>query len=328
MKRTILRILLILVSIIILGIGGLLTYVKTALPNVGPAPEMKVEVTPERIERGKYLANNVMMCTSCHSERDWTLFSGPVIKGTEGKGGEVFDQAQGFPGRYLPPNLTPHYLSSWTDGEIFRAITAGVAREGFALFPLMPYLNFGQMDEEDILSVMAYLKTLPSINNDVAESSSDFPMNFIINTIPQKSNFQKKPSPSNQVEYGKYMINAALCGVCHTNEIKGKIVGEPYAGGREFQLPDGSIVRSANLTPHATGIGNWTEEVFMMKFRQYSDSTYQDKKVAPGTLQTVMPWTMYAHMKDEDLKAIFAYLLTLPPVDNYPEKFTAAGSKG
>ncbi len=325
MKRKILRVLFILVLLLLVGIGALLAYIKTAMPNVGPAPDLKVEATPERIERGRYLANDVMVCMACHSERDWSILTAPVVAGSEGKGGEVFDQKLGFPGKYIAPNITPHYLGSWTDGEIFRAITSGIERDGHALFPLMPYPNFAQLDEEDILSVIAYIRTLPTIKNDVEESTSDFPMNFIINTIPQQPHFQKRPSPTDQVAYGKYMATAALCSVCHTNEIKGKQVGEPFAGGREFILTDGAIVRSANLTPHATGIGNWTEDTFMKKFRQYTDSTYQDKKVVPGTLQTVMPWTQFAHMKDDDLKAIFAYLKTLPPVDNFPEKFTPAG---
>lgn len=321
MKKA-LKIVMIIVGIIILAIAGLLIYLKIALPHAEPAPDLKVQATPERIERGQYLANNVMVCMACHSTRDWSILTAPIIAGTEGKGGEIFDQKLGFPGKYIAPNITPHYLGKWTDGEIFRAITSGIERDGHALFPLMPYLSFGQLDEEDILSVIAYIRTLPTIKNDVPESTSDFPMNFIINTIPQKPHFQKKPSPTDQVAYGKYISTAALCANCHTNEIKGKMVSEPFAGGREFMLTDGAIVRSANLTPHATGIGNWTEDTFMKKFRFYSDSTYQDKKVVPGTLQTVMPWTMFARMKDEDLKAIFAYLKTLPPVENFPEKFT------
>jgi mono/diheme cytochrome c family protein len=328
MKRTILKIILILIVLIVLGIGGLLTYVKTALPNVGPAPDLKVEATPERIERGHYLANYVMVCMDCHSTRDWSLFSGPVVAGTEGMGGGVFDQKLGFPGSYISKNITPAGLSSWSDGEIFRAITEGVSKDGHALFPIMPYPNFSQLDEEDIKSVIAYIRSIPAVKNEPEKSHSDFPMSFIINTIPAKANLTKAPSKDNQVEYGKYLVNAASCHTCHTREEKGKFIGEPFAGGREFNLPDGSIVRSANLTPHATGTGNWTEEVFMMKFKQYSDSTYHDRKVEPGTLQTIMPWTMYAHMHDEDLKAIFAYLKTLSPVDNFPEKFTPGSKKG
>ncbi|MFZ1676871.1 MAG: cytochrome c [Saprospiraceae bacterium] len=324
--KKVLKFLLILIAIVVVGIAALLTYLKTALPNVGPAPDLKVEATPERIERGKYLANYVMVCIDCHSSRDWSLFAGPIVRGTEGKGGDVFDQTLGFPGAYVAKNITPAALSSWTDGEIFRAITTGVSKDGHPLFPIMPYPNFGQLDEEDIKSVIAYIRTLPGIENAPAKSHSDFPMNFIINTIPQKAKLVKAPSRDNTVEYGKYLVTAASCHTCHTRQEKGKFVGEDFAGGREFPFPDGSIARSANITPHATGIGNWTEEMFMKKFRQYSDSTYQDRKVTPGTQQTLMPWTMYTHMEDRDLKAIFAYLKTLPPVDNFPEKFTTASS--
>ena len=65
--------------VVLIIIIGLLTYVKTMLPNVGSAPELKVEITTEKIERGKYLTNNVMLCMDCHSTRDWSLFSAPMI---------------------------------------------------------------------------------------------------------------------------------------------------------------------------------------------------------------------------------------------------------
>ncbi len=75
MKRKFLRILLVCLSIIILAIGGLLAYVKTSLPKVGDAPNIKIAATPEQIERGHYLANYVMLCIDCHSTRDWNMFS-------------------------------------------------------------------------------------------------------------------------------------------------------------------------------------------------------------------------------------------------------------
>jgi hypothetical protein len=135
-----------LVLILLIVIGGLITYVKVALPNVGEPPSLTIERTPERIERGKYLANHVSMCINCHSERDWTKFAGPVVPGTEGEGGELFDQKVGMPGAYYSKNLTPEGMSKYSDGELFRAITAGVNKEGKALFPLMPYNHYGAMD--------------------------------------------------------------------------------------------------------------------------------------------------------------------------------------
>jgi cytochrome c2 len=320
--RKVFKVLGILLLIVIIGVAGLLVYVKTALPNVGPPPDLKVEMTPERIKHGEYLANHVALCMECHSERDYTLWSGPVLEGTLGKGGEGFTKEMGFPGNYYAKNLTPYHLSTWTDGEIFRAITAGVNKDGKALFPIMQYQHFGKMDPEEIKDIIAYLRTLPSIKHDVPASSSDFPMNFIINTIPAKPVPGKRPAASDPVALGEYLTNAALCVVCHTKEEKGKIIGEPFAGGFEFGSPFG-MIRSANITPDKeTGIGEWTEQVFLTKFKSYADSNYHPYKVAPGNPMTVMPWTMFAKMDSSELKAIYAYLRTVKPVNSKVEKWT------
>lgn len=327
MKKKVIKFIGYTILVLLLLVLGLMIYVKTMLPSVGAPPDLKVELTPERIERGRYLANHVMLCVDCHSTRDWSLFSGPLKEGTHGKGGEVFDQQLGFPGKYIAPNITPSSLSGWTDGEIFRAITTGVSKDGHALFPIMPYLNYGQLDEEDIKDVIAYIRTLQPIENKTAASSSDFPMNFIINTIPQKAKLQKKPAKTDLLAYGKYITTAAGCGDCHTKQEKGSVVGEPFAGGFEFKLLDGSVVTSSNITPDAsTGIGNWTKQQFVNRFRIYADSSYTTPTVAKGDFQTIMPWVMYAKMDSLDLEAIYTYLKSLKPVNNSITKFTTNGS--
>lgn len=308
---------------IVLLVIILLTYVKTMLPSVGDPPDLRVEMSQENIARGSYLVHHVMVCMDCHSTRDWSLFAGPPVQGTEGKGGEVFDQTFGFPGKYVANNITPYNLGNWTDGEIFRAITTGVAKDGRALFSIMPYYNFGASDQKDIEAVIAYIRTLKPIENETEKSNSDFPMNFIINTMPKKASFKKIPSKTDVVEYGKYLVTAAGCSDCHTNQVKGKIVGEPFAGGFEFNFPDGSVVHSANITPDkSTGIGNLTKDEFIARFKVYEDSAYKPKSVKPGAFQTLMPWTMYAGMKTEDLSAVYEYLRSLKPVNNLIEGFT------
>ena len=84
-------------------------------------------------------------------------------------------------------NLTPYHLGNWTDGEIFRAITTGVSRDGHALFPVMPYTSYAKMDPADIKDIIAYLRTLKPIHNAIPAAESDFPMNFIINTMPAQT---------------------------------------------------------------------------------------------------------------------------------------------
>nr|HPH47042.1 c-type cytochrome [Chryseolinea sp.] len=272
------------------------------------------------------LANSVNVCVDCHSVRDWSKFSGPITEGTLGKGGDRFDESVGFPGVYFAKNITPSGISRYTDGELYRVITTGVNKEGRAMFPVMPYLYYGKMDDEDIYSLIAYIRTLEPIESQVPESTSNFPMNFIINTIPQKGNPTKRPDPNDQLAHGAYLINASGCIECHTQVDKGQIIKElAFAGGREFGFPDKSVVRSVNITPdEETGIGKMTSGEFISKFKVYADSSYVTPDVKPGEYNTIMPWTMYAHMTEQDLGAIYAYLRTVSPVKNSVVKFTPA----
>lgn len=319
------KILFITFSIVIITIVIGLSYIKIALPNVGEPEKFTIESNDELIKHGEYLANNVMVCMDCHSERDWSKFSGPLVEGTLGKGGEVFDQNLGFPGTFTAKNITPYKLSSWTDGEILRAISTGVSKDGNALFPIMPYTHYGNIDRKDLEAIIAYIRTLPSLKSEVPASSPDFPMNFIINTLPQKANFIKKPSEKNLLAYGKYLVNAAACFDCHTKQEKGEFIGKDFAGGMEFKLSDGSIVRSPNITPDkTTGIGGWSEEQFVERFKMYADSNYIPHTVEKGLFQTVMPWTMYGGMKESDLKAIYTYLKSIKVEKNSVERFTSS----
>ncbi|MVN22001.1 c-type cytochrome [Mucilaginibacter arboris] len=317
MKKFLLFLLLFLV---VAGIAGF-SYLKFALPYAEPVSDLKITATPERIERGKYLTNHVMLCTDCHSTRNIDLYAAPVIPGTEGKGGERFDHQFGFPGEYISPNITPKHLSSWTDGEIFRTLTTGVNKYGKALFPVMPYLAYGKIDREDIYDVIAYIRTLKPIDSEQPASKSDFPMSLIINTIPQKASFTTKPAKTDTVAYGRYLITAAACTDCHTPQEKGKqIEGMTYAGGMKFQFPDVTI-QSANITPDkTTGIGNWTEQQFVSKFKSYDPATHPPRRVGAGEMKTPMPWTRFAGMDTTDLKAIYQYLRTVKAVNHPTER--------
>lgn len=310
--------------ILLLVISGLLLFVSFALPKVGEPEYLKINKTAERLDRGKYLANSVSVCMDCHSTRVWDTFSGPLLPGTLGKGGEVFNQKFGFPGVFYSKNITPSGIGDWTDGEILRAISSGVNKSGKALFPVMPHPHFGKMDREDLYAIIVYLRSLQPIENKVPDSKPDFPMNFIINTIPTKAEYSHRPSESDVVNYGSYLFNAASCNECHTKQEKGqKIKGMELAGGFEFIMPTGGIARSANITPdNATGIGKWTEQMFVDKFKSFADSTYVPEKIVNSNFNTVMPWTMYGTMKEQDLKAIYAYLRTVKPIKNEVVKFS------
>jgi mono/diheme cytochrome c family protein len=317
------KVILSILVIIVVAITALIGYVKTALPDIAAAEDLRIDYTQARIERGDYLANNVSMCIDCHSQRDYSKFAAPLVAGTEGQGGELFGKELGFPGDFYAPNITPAGIGTWTDGELLRAITTGVSKDGHALFPIMPYPNFGQLDKEDIYSIIAYIRTLKPIENKVAQSSAVFPVSIIINTMPTEANFSSIPTQQELIPYGKYIFTASSCTDCHTPMDKGERLADKFAaGGFEFNLPDGTVVRSSNITPDKqTGIGAWTEQQFIARFKLYSDSTFTPYEVGPGDFKTVMPWTSYTHMKETDLKALYAYLQSIPAVSNKVVKF-------
>ncbi len=327
--KTLLKILLGLVSVAVLVIVGGILYLNTAYPDVGEAPNLTVEATSARIERGAYLSKHVSLCVECHSERDYSRFAGPVEASTYGKGGELFGEEMGFPGSFYASNLTPANIGDWTDGELYRAIAEGVGKDGRPLFPIMPYVHYGKMTREDIYSIIAYIRTLEPIEHEVPASEATFPMSLIMRTIPAKAQHAESiPPPSDLVAYGRYMIGAAGCMDCHTPMEKGEFIeGMDYAGGSEFPIPPG-VVRAVNITPdEETGIGSWTEEMFIQRFRSYADSVYVDQPLGPTDFNTIMPWRMYAGMTDQDLRAIFAYLKSeIPPVKNAVVRFTPKGS--
>ena len=322
--KTTLKILGVLLLILIVVIAGAITYVSTALPNVGPPPDLHVEITPQRVERGAYLANHVAVCMDCHSTRDWGTFAAPPVAGTEGAGGERFDQSMGFPGTFYSRNITPAGLKDWSDGELYRAITAGVSRNGEPLFPVMPYGHYGLMDDEDIHSIIAYLRSIPAVDGANTPSAPDFPFNLIMRTMPKPGAPGRIPPMTDAVAYGEYIVNAAGCFDCHTRQEKGSYVGEPFAGDFAFQLPGGTL-RSPNITPHETGIGGWTREQFIARFKLYADSSYTPHAVdmMQGDFQTLMPWMMYAGMTEQDLGAMYDYLRTVTPVENSVARWQA-----
>lgn len=316
------------------GVLGLLLLIAAAgagylylmLPDVGPPPEITVEGTPEQVERGEYLAHHVASCIDCHSERNFTRFSGPIVPGTEGMGGEVFTPEMGFPGTFYARNLTPHNLGEWTDGEIYRTITTGVTRSGEPLFPVMPYPSYSRMDPDDVRAIIAYIRTLEPIPNETPESRPDFPLNLVMRTMPEPARPMERPPKSDTLAYGEYLTTIAACRDCHTPVDQGSFIDSLFmAGGREFEMPWGTV-RSSNITPHArTGLGEWDREQFVERFKQYDVPYDSLDKVSENAFNTLMPWAMYAGMTEEDLSAIFRYLQTVEPIEHPVTRFTPAG---
>jgi len=321
------KLLLAAVGGLVLVAAGAAVYVSTFMPRQRPPPDIRVEVTPELLERGTYLVEHVLLCNDCHSERDWTLYGGPP-KPPFGAGrecmtretraiGVIVEGGEGnFPGVLCIRNITPDPgsgIGNWTDGELFRAIREGVDHEGFGLFPIMPYFIYRSLSDQDTAAVVAYMRGLPAVRAQRPERTIDFPMSTLIQLFPEPLDGPvPHPDESDTVAYGEYLATVARCGFCHTpRDGRGKegIPGMDFAGGVPFALGT-RITPSRNLTPDETGIGPWTREDFIARFRQYREPLPVDR-IDDNTL---MKCAAYSGIRDEDLGAIYDFLRSLPPV--------------
>lgn len=283
-------------------------------PFVGPRSRSVTDVryvaTPEKLVRGEYLVRGVLGCLDCHSEHDWNTPGGQLVPGREGAG-TVFP-AEGLPGRIIAPNITPDRetgIGSWTDDEIGRAIREGVSQDGHALFPLMPYSNFRRLSDEDLAATVVFLRSLAPIRNSLPRTEIAFPVRYLIRTVPQPLT-EPVPNPdlSTPEKRGEYLTTLASCAECHTPLVRGMPdSARPFAGGQVFKGPWGTAT-SANITPHTTGIAYYNEKLFIDALRTGN--------VMGRQLNPIMPWDGYRHMNDEDLKAVFAYLRTVRPIEN------------
>ena len=201
-----------LLLVVVLAVGALLTIGRPLVfgPRARPVTARTFEATEARLVRGEYLVETVAHCFQCHSDHDLSKIEGPIKDGMKGAGWAM-DQLEGV-GTVIAPNITPDKetgIGNWTDDEIARAIREGVSRDGSALFPIMPYENFRHMSDEDLASVVVYLRTIPAVRNQLPRTRLDFPMSRIVNTMPHPV---ESPVPEPAVaSRGEYLVRMAEC---------------------------------------------------------------------------------------------------------------------
>ena len=303
--KSVLKVLGYVLGAVLLIAGAGLGYLMARKPDMAPAANLKVERTAERLARGKYLVT-LADCDGCHSERDLTRFNAPVMGAR--LAGQVFPKEVGMPGTVAAPNLTPDVetgIGGWTDGEVVRAIREGVDKDGRTLFPMMPYQTFRNMSDEDVYSVVAFLRSLPAVKRQHPLTRLNFPVGLMIKSVPKPAGSVPQPKLTDPRGKGEYLVSIAGCRGCHTPSL---------SGGEKFTGP-GVMVVSANITPDmATGIGRLSEKDFVDKFVQYREYVeHGSPKVGPEAF-TLMPWLNFCQLPDEDLRAIYAYIRTVPPV--------------
>jgi mono/diheme cytochrome c family protein len=262
------------------------------------------------VERGAYLVNGAVACGNCHNSRDEQM---AFIPGKEFAGGFHIVEEGVFD--VYAANITPDPetgIGDWTDEEIITAIREGKSKDGRIIFPPMAVPTYNGMSDDDVKAIVAYLRSVPPVHNEVPESKYMIPQQAM---PPAKG--APAPSPSDKVAYGGYIVNAlAHCFECHTPFTP---EGMPDmtrlgAGGFKITLAPGMEVVTANITPDPeTGIGKWSDEEI---------KTAMTKGVRPdgGKVAPPMPVDFFKNMTEEDLDAVVAYLRTIPPVSNEVER--------
>jgi mono/diheme cytochrome c family protein len=266
------------------------------------------ERTPQRMERGHYIATALSGCSYCHTPHNWGAPGTPYVENMEGAG-EVLPY-EGLPGRIVAPNLTSDPETGagrWTDDQLARAIREGVGHDGRALFPIMPYVHYRKMSDEDVASVVVYLRSLPAVRNPLPPTEIIFPVKYLIRSVPEPiASPVNDPTASDAARRGEQLINLAGCADCHTPQVRGEAVpGMEWAGGFTLAGPWGTVA-AANITPDPSGIPYYDQALFL--------GAMHTGQVKARALSPVMPIEVYKNLTDDDLKAMFACLRTLKPV--------------
>jgi mono/diheme cytochrome c family protein len=284
----------------------------SGIPNFGPqvVPELHVEVTPARVERGRKFA--VMLCAECHQDRATGRLTGKHMTDMDGTFGDIWSK-----------NITRHPergIGAWTDGELALFLRTGLKKDGTYVPPWMPKLP--HVSDEDLASIIAFLRSEdPLVAPSDAVSHPTKPTllakalaHTVIEPFPYPSEPKLTPPVTDRVAFGKYMTYALDCYACHsTNVMKVDFLNPDrspnyMAGGQIFKDGAGEDIRTANLTPHdETGIGRWTEAEFVRALT---------KGFRPDGRVLHYPMTPRTELTDEEAGAIHAYLRTIPAIDN------------
>jgi mono/diheme cytochrome c family protein len=306
---------ILLVLVVLLSLG--ITFTIGWRPIIGAKKraltDRKFDVTPARLERGRYLVDGVNGCFGCHTDQDWSRPGAPPLSGREGSGHVWADQDLPW---LVAPNITPDKetgAGNWSDDALARAIREGIGHDGRTLFPIMPYPHYREMSDEDLASIIVYLRSVPPVRSQLPVTKIPFPLNYLTNNMPQPVTRQAGPDTSTPEKRGAYLVSMAACSDCHTPQEKGQpIAGMEFAGGFLLHEPKGDVV-STNITPSASGIGYYNDATFVQALRQ--------GKVGARPLRASMPWYFFGKMTDDDLKSIYAFLKTVKPVRHQMDNF-------
>jgi hypothetical protein len=311
--KRLLKIFLGILAAVVLAIAGTLLYIdRSGIPHYPPGKiELKVEVTPERVERGRRTVQ--LLCAGCHLDNATSSLAGKWMVDLPAQFGAAHSA-----------NITQDPetgIGAWTDGELAYLLRTGIRRDGRYTPPWM--VKLANMSDEDVSSLIAFLRSDdPLVRPIKAQRPASKPSLFTkvlcriaFKPLPYPKAPIVAPDPSDKVAHGRYLVQGrALCFGCHSLDFAkvDDFVPERSAGflGGGNAMPDmnGRIVSTANITPDPeTGIGKWSEDEFVRLLRF---------GVRPDLSVIVYPMVPYPELTDDDARAIYAYLRTVPPIKN------------
>jgi cytochrome c553 len=280
----------------ILLILALIGFARLNKKYDNPIVEMEVAGTAAQIARGQKLAH---ICANCHALQGQLPLSGLNLV-----------THLGLPplGTLYAPNLTPAgNINDWTDGELIRAIREGVHKNGRSLL-VMPSGIFRNLSDEDVKALVAYLRSQPA----TGKPTPDNQFNLVGALFMNLNDFRTAQAPVGSVtapaqgtlEYGRYMVDIIGCRSCHGRQLQGRV-----DDGKPGPPPGPNLTRI---------IPQWTEEQFMTLFNTGElpgGGTVPLLSLPDGYQEPRMPWHWIRAMTtDEELKAIYAYLQSLPHI--------------
>jgi mono/diheme cytochrome c family protein len=311
------RIVLGLFVVVAVVVAGFAVFVASRqnLKFEAPEPAIVASTDSAVIARGHYIVRDVAPCAACHGD--------PAARDAYVAGADV-PLSGGFewnipPGRIRARNITPDPetgLGRVSDGRIARALRHGVGHDGRAL---LPFMEMQGLSDEDLLAVVSYLRTQAPVRNDVPWHSYTVlgkvvKATVLANPVGPRSTPPAVSPRGATVENGRYLAAAvATCQGCHTrrNLATGDLIGPEFSGTDRFtdDADPSRVWAPPNLTPDPkTGVtARVTEDQFVARFRA--------GRILPGS---PMPWQAYSRMSEEDLRAIYRFLRTLPPHEYDP----------
>lgn len=304
--KKVLKIIGIILTVLIVIIGAFAAYVNfSSSPTYTSieVPDITIEVTPERVERGHSLV--LSGCYNCHNDGNGTL---------AGRRFEDEGANQAF-GDFYAANLTQDKntgIGNYTDGELYRLLRTGIRKDNHLNGVVMP--KWVLASEEDIHSIIAFLKSDNKMVQPIDKTHPTHKSSFLEKALKKfafkpddyQKEYPKRPNIEEAAAYGKYIVQSeALCYFCHSENIETANIHEPektpgyMAGGFVFKMPDYEVEATSLLLNDDTNIGKWTEEQFV---------TAVKSGIRPNQPAYLQPMHPFAHYSEEEVKAIYAYV--------------------